>query len=77
MTTHISVRLAWHDNGWNGSICREPKSNTYCVGQYSYQGDMLIRDRDLAWEQPRAGQPCCQLDRVPRVRVIFLREEGW
>ncbi len=65
MTTHISVRLAWHDSGWNGCICRDPKSNTYCVGQYSYQRDMIVRDRDLAWEQPRAGQPCRQLDGVP------------
>ena len=56
MTTHISVRLAWHDNGWNGSICRAPKSNTYCVGQYSYQGDMIIRDRDLMWSGLTAGE---------------------
>jgi hypothetical protein len=21
MTQHISIRLAWHDSGWNGHIC--------------------------------------------------------
>ena len=28
---HISVRVPWHDNGWNGSVCREPKFNTACL----------------------------------------------
>lgn len=64
-TQHISIRLAWHDSGWNGRICRHPKANTYCVGQYSYQRDMIIRDRDLTWEQPLAGQPCNQVDGIP------------
>ena len=62
---HLSARLAWHDIGWNGCVCRAPKSNTYCVGQYSYQRDMIVRDRDLAWEQPLAGQPCNRLDSTP------------
>jgi exodeoxyribonuclease V alpha subunit len=31
MTQHISARLAWHDSGWNGRVCRNPKGNTYCV----------------------------------------------
>jgi exodeoxyribonuclease V alpha subunit len=64
VTTHISVRLAWHDNGWDGRICRDPKANTYCVGQYSYQGELITRDRDLAWEQPLAGEPCSQADGI-------------
>ena len=65
MTIHISVRLAWHDSGWNGHVCRDPKANTYCVGQYTYQGDLINSERDLNWEQSRAGQPCCELDGVP------------
>jgi len=64
-TKHITVRLAWHDSGWNGCICRDPRANTYCVGQYSYQRDLIVRDRDLEWEQSQAGKPCSRLDRVP------------
>ena len=30
MATHVSVRLFWHDSGWNGSICRDPLSNVWC-----------------------------------------------
>jgi len=62
---HISIRLAWHDSGWNGCICRDPKANTYCIGQYSYQREMIVRDRELAWEQPLAGQLCSKVDGTP------------
>ncbi len=30
MATHVSVRLYWHDHGWDGAICRAPKANTWC-----------------------------------------------
>jgi exodeoxyribonuclease V alpha subunit len=26
MTVHISARVAWHDSGWNGRICQDPKA---------------------------------------------------
>lgn len=28
---HLSVRVPWHDNGWNGSICNNPKANSACL----------------------------------------------
>jgi hypothetical protein len=28
---HLTVRVAWHDNMWNGSICREPTKNSFCL----------------------------------------------
>lgn len=28
---HLSVRVPWHDNGWNGSVCNNPKSNGACL----------------------------------------------
>lgn len=24
MTTHMTLRLAWHNDGWNGRICKQP-----------------------------------------------------
>lgn len=27
---HISMRVPWHDDGWNGCICQKPESNTTC-----------------------------------------------
>ena len=65
MTVHISARLAWHDRGWNGHICNDPKANTYCVGQNSFLQEAIASRRDLAWEIPLAGKPCHGLDGVP------------
>ena len=31
MTTHLSVRLAWHDRGWDARICDAPNLNTSCI----------------------------------------------
>jgi len=31
MTTHLSVRLAWHDRGWDGRVCDNPHLNSSCV----------------------------------------------
>ena len=28
---HLSVRVPWHDNGWDGSICNNPKANGACL----------------------------------------------
>lgn len=65
MTVHISARIAWHADGWNGCICRNPVANTYCVGQHSYPGEMIAERRNLAWEKKNAGKPCASLDGIP------------
>lgn len=28
---HVSIRVPWHDSGWNGTICGHPKHNTSCL----------------------------------------------
>src|SRR5437870_13453756 len=67
MPTHLSARLAWHMDGWNGSICQKPAANHYCIGPHSYPGDKIKEKRDLPWESrvEVAGQPCSKLDRIP------------
>jgi len=67
MTKHISARLAWHMNGWNGSICNNPTANVYCVGQHSYPGDMIAQRRDLEWEASEnvRGKTVAKLDKIP------------
>lgn len=27
----VSIRVPWHDAGWNGTVCRDPKHNTACL----------------------------------------------
>ena len=31
MAQHISVRVPWHDNGWNGTVCEFPGENNACL----------------------------------------------
>lgn len=69
MPTHVTARLAWHNNGWNGAVCKAPEKNTYCVGWKSFPGDVIARERDLAEEKRHEGclanildgyiPPCC------------------
>ncbi|MER8983694.1 ATP-dependent RecD-like DNA helicase [Mesorhizobium sp. M0843] len=69
MPIHVTARLAWHNDGWNGTICKEPELNTYCVGCKSFPGDVIARERLLEIEQLHKGEqantiegyvpPCC------------------
>ena len=50
MTSHVSVRLLWHDSGWNGAICRDPAGNVWC------EAHEHVRDsKDLGLEVAKAG----------------------
>ena len=53
MAKHLSLRLAWHNDGWNGHVCTNPKSNTYCVGQQSYPGNHIAENRNINWESQK------------------------
>ncbi len=65
MTNHVSARVAWHMDGWNGHICRNPAANTYCVGPHSYPGTKIAEERILEWEQAHSGRCCSELDNIP------------
>jgi hypothetical protein len=28
---HVSLRAAWHDHGWNGTVCQDPTGNASCI----------------------------------------------
>lgn len=28
---HITIRVPWHDGGWNGTVCKKPLENTSCL----------------------------------------------
>lgn len=29
--SHLSIRVAWHDAGWNGAVCANPSQNSFCA----------------------------------------------
>lgn len=41
MTSHFTLRMAWHDNMWNGTICQDPERNSCCVGSRSVLSDRI------------------------------------
>ena len=44
---HVTFRVAWHDNKWNGTICNNPKKNRYCSGFHSLLSDRLRKRKEL------------------------------
>jgi len=59
---HLSARLAWHDNGWDGCICQQPHLNSSCIFQ-----ENIRNDRDDDYERKHAGIHLSELspDRLP------------
>ena len=55
MAIHMSVRLAWHSDGWKGHICKKPCKNVYCVGQHSQLGEFIAETRDVEFEKTYVG----------------------
>lgn len=48
---HLSIRVPWHDNGWNGTVCRNPLANTSCLVL-----DRVRQTRDDEFEVNHAGE---------------------
>src|SRR5882724_1682778 len=46
---HLTLRVAWHDDRWNGTICRAPSKNSFCVAL-----DRIREERDDAKEDIQA-----------------------
>lgn len=62
---HLSARLAWHDSGWNGRICRHPHLNASCIVQEQIRdGRNDDREREYASaplaDLPGWLPPCCR-----------------
>ena len=66
---HISIRVPWHDTGWDGSVCANPRLNGSClklkrIGQERDDAaEEAVAGRSLA-ELPQETWPCCVAERV-------------
>jgi hypothetical protein len=47
---HLTVRMAWHDNNWNGKVCCNPENNNYCVGAHSLLSGRIEKKKDVLLE---------------------------
>jgi len=65
MAKNITVCLPWHMNGWNGTVCKDPKGNPYCSGRFSYNGAAIAKYKNEDHEIRCAGMHCQQIDPPP------------
>lgn len=61
---HLSIRVPWHDSGWNGSICAAPHLNGSCAKLKRIAARKKdAEEQHLAGESidvlPREQWPCC------------------
>lgn len=63
MPQHISVRVPWHDHGWDGTICRNPESNNACLRLKN-----ISDNRNDQAEKAICGQ--CMADHVSTLSCI-------
>ncbi len=66
---HLSIRVPWHDAGWNGTVCGDPGNNASClrlVNIHERRDDSVeiqLRGRCLD-ELERRQQPPCVAERA-------------
>ena len=58
---HLTVRVPWHDSGWNGTICESPCGNTSCTVL-----KRVASGRDDVFETDHAGK---SIERLPREQM--------
>ena len=58
---HLSVRVPWHDTGWEGTVCQFPRENVSCIALNRIGA---TKDDDL--DQRHAGK---RFDQVPTAEV--------
>jgi hypothetical protein len=54
MRQHLSIRVPWHDNGWDGTVCRNPERNQACRVLKA-----IAEDKNDTLETEYANQPFC------------------
>lgn len=71
---HLSIRVPWHDAGWNGTVCQSPKHNSACLKLVN-----IAESKDEAKEEAVAGKSFKELtpEQYPpcvKERASFMRD---
>ena len=74
---HLSIRVPWHDNNWNGSVCCSPAANPFCLTLHN----ILERKNNLD-EDKIASKKWCELkpEQLPACKGEnggFMNEESY
>ena len=74
---HISLRVPWHDAGWDGTVCRDPEANSHCVEYHNISANrdipVEIKHKGMAFSQlSDSKQPPCAEESSG-----FMSAESW
>lgn len=74
---HLTQRVAWHDNRWNGTVCRKPSGNAFCLAL-----DRIREERSDTEEDKIAGKAWNEIDaaQLPPCRAeagAFMTPTEW
>ncbi len=76
-THHLTLRVAWHDAKWAGTVCSAPTENSFCVmldrirEEREEEAEKKIAGRDWS-ELPVTGLPPCKAE-----SGIFMNPNSW
>lgn len=60
---HLSVRVAWHQNRWNGTNCANPQENSYCLAlPRIYEEKQDDEEGCMKWWADGAVLPPCKAE---------------
>src|SRR6266404_4986975 len=75
--SHLNLRVAWHDNRWNGKVCSAPSKNAFCIDLDRIRADKdddkeeTLHGRDFS--ELKEGQfPPCQAE-----SGAFMNDKPW
>ena len=63
MPQHLSIRVPWHDHGWDGTVCKDPQNNNSCLRLKN-----IYENRDDNAEAIICGQ--CMAEHAPSLSCI-------
>ena len=73
---HLTIRVAWHDNKWNGTICKNPLENTYCLSlpRIYEEKDENVENKIAckSWADKEIILPPCKAE-----SGAFMNEKGY
>lgn len=62
MPKHLSIRLPWHDRGWDGHVCDRPTANVFCTGVYGLNAHGIRENKVDKEEEAIAGKVCHSIE---------------
>lgn len=71
MSQHLTVRVAWHQEPRNGTVCRGASNNSFCLDL-----DWIREERDNAYENRVGGKLFTDfpLERLPLCRARHVKQ---